>query len=342
MREQRTLIIAEAGVNHNGSLENAKKLIDAASAANADIVKFQTFTAETLVAPLAEKAEYQKKLTGVDESQYRMLRKLELDQNAHLELMKHCRKKDIEFLSSAFDIESIDLLAELDLKYFKIPSGEITNLPYLRYIGSHGKPVILSTGMATLAEIKDALTILETSGTPRSTIIVLHCNTEYPTPMVDVNLNAMQTIRDALGTQVGYSDHTLGIEVPIAAVALGATVIEKHLTLDRTMPGPDHHASLEPDELKAMVLAIRNIEQAMGDGIKQPSPSEIKNMPVARKSIVAARDITKGEFFTKDNLAVKRPGTGISPMLYDDLMGKKSGRSYRIDELIEPEKERMP
>lgn len=340
IHQEKTIIIAEVGVNHNGNLDCAKALIDAASAANVDFVKFQTFTAETLVVSAAEKAEYQRQLTGEDESQYRMLKKLELGKNAHFDLIKYCHQKGIGFLSTAFDIKSIDFLATLGLEFFKIPSGEITNLPYLRHVGEQGKPVIISTGMATLSEIKDALTILEISGTPRGSIIVLHCNTEYPTPMVDVNLHAMLTIRDECGTQVGYSDHTLGIEVPIAAVALGATVIEKHFTLNRRLPGPDHQASLEPDELKAMVQAIRNIEMAMGDGVKQPSPSEIKNKAVARKSIVAAMSIKKGETFSKDNLDIKRPGTGISPMFYDALLGIESGRAYRVDELIEQELEK--
>lgn len=335
MQDQKTIIIAEAGVNHNGSLETAKKLIDAASDANADFVKFQTFTADTLVALSAEKAEYQKKLTGADESQYQMLKNLELDQNAHYELIKHCQKKSIGFLSTAFDIQSIDFLAAFDLEYFKISSGEITNLPYLRHVGKYGKQVLLSTGMATLSEIQDALAVLEESGTLKSRITVLHCNTEYPTPMADVNLRAMLTIREKLGVRVGYSDHTLGIEIPIAAVALGASVIEKHLTLSRKMPGPDHHASLEPDEFKAMVAAVRNITQALGDGIKNPSPSELKNIAVARKSIVASCKIEKGEVFTNDNLTVKRPGTGISPMLYDRILGKVSNRSYDIDEMID-------
>lgn len=334
IRQKKTIIIAEAGVNHNGNLDCAKALIDAASEANVDFVKFQTFTAETLVVSAAEKAEYQRKRTGDGESQYRMLKKLELGDNAHFDLIKYCNHKGIGFLSTAFDIKSIDFLATLGLEFFKIPSGEITNLPYLRHIGEQGKPIILSTGMATLSEIKDALWILEKSGSRRSAIIVLQCNTEYPTPMVDVNLQAMLTIRDECGTQVGYSDHTLGIEVPVAAVALGATVIEKHFTLNRSMPGPDHQASLEPDELKAMVQAIRNIELAMGNGVKQPSPSEIKNRTVARKSIVAARNIKKGEIFSKDNLTIKRPGTGISPMFYDDLLGTESAKAYRVDELI--------
>ncbi|MBU1196094.1 MAG: N-acetylneuraminate synthase [Proteobacteria bacterium] len=335
MPNKKTIIIAEAGVNHNGNLETAKKLIDAASDAKADFVKFQTFNADTLVTLSAGKAEYQKKLTGSDESQYQMLKKLELDRNAHYELVRHCQKRGVGFLSTAFDVQSIDFLAELDLKYFKVPSGEITNLPYLRHIGKQGKRVLLSTGMATLMEIKDALTILMDSGISKRKVTVLHCNTEYPTPMSDVNLKAMLTIQEKLDVQVGYSDHTLGIEIPIAAVALGATVVEKHLTLDRKMVGPDHHSSLEPDEFKSMVTAIRNVTQALGDGIKKPSLSEFKNIAVARKSIVASRTIKKGEIFTNSNLTVKRPGTGMSPMLYDQMLGKVSNRTYYADEMIE-------
>lgn len=329
------LIIAEAGVNHNGSLETACRLIDTAVKAGADIVKFQTFTADANISKGAEKAAYQKETTDIYESQYEMVKKLELNREAHVELMDYCEQKGIEFLSSAFDHDSIDLLYELGLKRFKIPSGEITNLPYLRHIGKYGKPIILSTGMATLVEIESALGILEEASTVREKITVLHCNTEYPSPIEDVNLKAMLTIRDKLGVQVGYSDHTLGIEVPIAAVALGATIIEKHFTLDRTLPGPDHQASLEPDELVEMVKAIRNIEQALGDGIKRPSPSEQKNMPIARKSIVAARNIQKGESLTEENLAIKRPGIGISPMRWDNLVGRVAEKDYKVDELIE-------
>lgn len=329
------LIIAEAGVNHNGSLETACRLIDTAVEAGADIVKFQTFTADANISKGAEKAAYQKETTDIYESQYEMVKKLELDRDAHVELVDYCEQKGIEFLSSPFDHDSIDLLYELGLKRFKIPSGEITNLPYLRHIGKYGKPIILSTGMATLEEIESALGILEEASTVREKITVLHCNTEYPSPMVDVNLKAMLTIRDKLRVQVGYSDHTLGIEVPIAAVALGATIIEKHFTLDRTLPGPDHRASLEPDELEEMVKEIRNIEQALGDGIKRPSPSEQKNIPIARKSIVAARNIQKGESFTEENLAIKRPGIGISPMRWDKLVGRVAEKDYKVDELIE-------
>ena len=334
MKTSSTLIIAEAGVNHNGSINTAKKLIDVAADAGADIVKFQTFTAESLMTANAEKAEYQQNLSNNSESQFEMIKKLELKREAHEELIQYCNKEDIKFLSTAFDHASIDLLYELDIPLYKVPSGEITNLPYLRHIGGMGKPVILSTGMATLKEVEDALNIIEESGTPKGEIIVLHCNTEYPTPMKDVNLKAMLTIRNKLGVKVGYSDHTLGIEIPIAAVALGATVIEKHFTLDRNLPGPDHRASLEPDELKAMVKAIRNIEKAMGNGIKTPSASEIKNIPIARKSIVAKISINNRELFTEDNLTVKRPGTGLSPMKWDSLLGRESDRDYEIDDFI--------
>ena len=334
MNNKSTIIIAEAGVNHNGSIELAKKLIDLASEAGADFVKFQTFKAETLVTQTTDKAEYQKELTGADETQFEMIKKLELDKEAHEELMDYCEQKDIKFLSTAFDHGSIELLANLDIPLFKIPSGEITNLPYLRHIGKMGKPIIMSTGMSTLDEVHNALNILIESGAEKEQITILHCNTEYPTPMKDVNLKAMLTIKDELGVNIGYSDHTLGIEVPIAAVAMGATVIEKHFTLDRNMPGPDHRASLEPHELKEMVNAIRNIEKAMGNGIKVPSTSEIKNMPTARKSIIAKNPIKKGEKFSENNLTVKRPGTGISPMEWDDIVGKPSNCNYEMDDLI--------
>lgn len=331
----RTLIIAEAGVNHNGDLELARRLIDVAADAGADRVKFQTFQADRLATRDARKADYQNRATDAAESQQAMLRNLELTREMHEVLIAHCRACGIGFFSTGFDPESIDLLVTLGLDQFKIPSGEITNLPYLRHVGHYGYPVILSTGMATLGEIEAALEVLEQAGTPRNHITILHCNTEYPTPMADVNLRAMVAIREAFGVAVGYSDHTLGIEVPIAAVALGATVIEKHFTLDRTLPGPDHKASLEPDELKATVSAIRNIEQALGDGIKRPSPSEAKNKAVARKSIVAARAIHVGEAFTAENLTVKRPGTGISPMRWDEVLGRVARRDFVLDELIE-------
>lgn len=329
-------IIAEAGVNHNGDFRLACELIDAAKEAGADFVKFQTFKAERLVTRSAAKAEYQKRTSGADESQFEMIRRLEIPEAMHHDLIAHCADRGIAFLSTGFDVESLDLLAALDLPLVKVPSGEITNLPYLRHVGSLGKPVILSTGMATLDEVGDALATLEAAGVPRERVTVLHCTTEYPTPMAEVNLRAMLTIRDAFGVAVGYSDHTRGIEVAVAATALGAVVIEKHFTLDRSLPGPDHKASLEPDELAAMVEAIRNIEVAMGDGIKRPGPSELKNMPVARKSIVAARLIHAGEPFTGDNLAVKRPGTGLSPMRWDDMIGRVAAREYQADEAIDP------
>ena len=328
------IIIAEAGVNHNGSIGTAKKMIDAAADAGADFVKFQTFKAEALVTQFADKAKYQKELTDKDESQFDMIKKLELDRHAHKELIQYCSSKNILFMSTAFDHESIDLLAKLNIPFFKIPSGEITNLPYLRYISRMGKPVVMSTGMATLEEIRAAMDILLKVGMKKDELTILHCNTEYPTPMKDVNLRAMLTIRDELDVKVGYSDHTLGIEIPIAAVAMGATVIEKHFTLDRTLPGPDHAASLDPDELKAMVASIRNIEKAMGDGVKKPSPSEIMNIPIVRKSIVAKKIIKKEERFSEENLTVKRPGTGISPMEWDTYIGKSANREYQADDLI--------
>lgn len=331
----KTLIIAEAGVNHNGDLEMARRLVEVAAQSGADFVKFQTFKADRLVTRQAAKADYQRQLTAQDESQYDMIHRLELTPEMHVELIEHCARQGIRFLSTGFDIESLDLLASFGIPLFKIPSGEITNLPYLQHIGRMGKPVILSTGMADMAEIGAALEALEQAGAPRQQITVLHCNTEYPTPMRDVNLRAMLSIRDAYGVQVGYSDHTAGIEVPIAAVALGATVIEKHFTLDRNLPGPDHQASLEPDELKAMVAAIRNIEFALGDGVKRPSASERKNIAIARKSLVAACPIRAGDPFTLDNLAVKRPGTGVSPMRLNEMLCRVAGRDFQVDELIE-------
>jgi N,N'-diacetyllegionaminate synthase len=333
--EMKTLIIAEAGVNHNGDMSMACRLIDVAAEAGADLVKFQTFQADRLVTTDARKAEYQSNAMGGDETQYTMLRKLELTHEMHLELIDYCHARGIGFFSTGFDEQSVDMLAELGLDRFKIPSGEITNLPYLRHVGRYGKPVILSTGMADLSEIGMALDALESAGTKRSQITVLHCNTEYPTPMSDVNLRAMLTIRDTFGVEVGYSDHTLGTEVSIAAVAMGATVIEKHFTLDRKLPGPDHQASLEPEELSVMVAAIRNIEAALGDGIKGPSPSESKNIPIARRSLVASRDIRAGEVLSESNLAAKRPGTGISPMRWDEVIGRQVTRDFAKDELIE-------
>ena len=334
MNNQSTIIIAEAGVNHNGSIELAKKLIDVAAEAGVDFVKFQTFKAGTLVTQAADKAEYQKEITNTNESQFEMINKLELDRNAHETLIDYCKIKNIQFLSTAFDHDSIDLLDELNIPLFKIPSGEITNLPYLRHIGKMGKPIIMSTGMSTLDEVHNALNILIESGVEKEQITILHCNTEYPTPMKDVNLKAMLTIKDELGVNIGYSDHTLGIEVAISAVAMGATVIEKHFTLDRNMSGPDHAASLEPEELKAMVTAIRNIEKAMGGGEKKPSSSEIKNIPIARKSIVAKKIIKKGEGFSEENLTVKRPGTGLSPMLWDKIIGTRATKNFDLDELV--------
>lgn len=330
----KVFIIAEAGVNHNGSTELAKKLIDAASVAGADAVKFQTFKAEKLVSKNAQKAEYQKQTTDKAESQFDMIKKLELDEATHHELMAYCKSKNIMFLSTPFDHDSIELLNALGLEIFKIPSGEITNLPYLRHIGKLNKKVILSTGMTDIGEIEDALDILIDAGTKKENITVLHANTMYPTPMEDVNLKAMVTIGKTFDIAYGYSDHTLGIEVDIAAVAMGASCIEKHFTLDCAMEGPDHKASLEPDELKAMVQAIRNIEIALGSSVKKPSKSEMPNMQIARKSIVADKPIKKGELFTQDNLAVKRPGNGISPMRWDEVIGTFATKDYQEDEMI--------
>ena len=331
----RTLIIAEAGVNHNGDLELAKQLIDVAANAGADYVKFQTFSADRIVSRSALKAEYQQKTTDASETQYEMLKRLELSHEMHLELIKHCEKQSIKFLSTGFDIESVEFLVGLGIDLIKIPSGEITNLPYLRFIGSLGLPVILSSGMSTMDEIGDALKILEYAGLSRLQVTVLHCTTEYPTPMVEVNLRALNSINKTFGVVVGYSDHTVGIEVSIAAVALGASVIEKHFTLDRSLPGPDHKASLEPNELIAMVKAIRNIEDSLGSGIKVPALSEIKNMYMARKSIMAKQQITKGEILSTANLIVKRPGDGISPMHWDLLVGQIASRDYLPDEMID-------
>lgn len=327
-------IIAEAGVNHNGSIETAKRLIEAAADAGADYVKFQTFKTENIVSAHAPKAEYQNKNTGDSDSQFQMIKKLELDIDTHKALINHCEKCGIKFLSTAFDLESIDTLKALGIKLWKIPSGEITNLPYLRKIGGQKQNVIMSTGMANLSEIEQALDVLIEAGTKRENISVLHCNTEYPTPMEDVNLKAMLTIRQAFKTDVGYSDHTLGIEIPIAAAAMGAVVIEKHFTLDKNMPGPDHAASFEPDELKQMVTAVRNIEKAMGSGIKKASASEQKNKNIARKSIVAAKDIRKNDILDDTNITVKRPGKGISPMFWDFIIGKKAAKNFSADELI--------
>jgi N,N'-diacetyllegionaminate synthase len=329
----KTIIIAEAGVNHNGQMELAHKLVEAAAEAGADYVKFQTFKTGHLVTSSAPKAAYQaiQRDSEPGESQYDMLRRLELDRTAHLQLIEHAKRCRIRFLSTAFDLESIDLLLEFGIGLFKIPSGEITNLPYLRKIGQLGKPIILSTGMCTMAEVKQALDVLVVSGAPLSKITVLHCTTEYPAPFEDVNLNAMLTMGKAFGVKVGYSDHTPGIEIPIAAVALGAKVIEKHFTLNRSLPGPDHKASLEPHELKAMVKAIRNVEMALGNGTKEPAPSEIKNLAAARKSIHIATDLPSGHILTPSDLEMKRPGDGISPMLMDQVVGRALMTSLRAE-----------
>jgi N,N'-diacetyllegionaminate synthase len=331
----KVFIIAEAGVNHNGSIDLAKKLIDAAADAGADAVKFQTFKADRLATKLAHKADYQKSNTSVNESQYEMLKKLELDEDMHKAIMEHCKQKQIMFLSSAFDNESVDMLNNFGMAIFKIPSGEITNLPYLTHVGGLKKPIILSSGMSDLVDIKNALDVLIECGVSKDQLTVLHATTEYPCPIQEVNIRAMQTIGANFGVKVGYSDHTNGIEVSVAAVALGACVIEKHFTLDQTMEGPDHKASLEPNEFKSMVRAIRNIEKALGDGIKKPSKSEIKNMAITRKSIVALRAIKSGEIFSVGNLAVKRPGTGISPMDLNKIIGKIARRDFLPDEQIE-------
>ena len=335
MLVSKVFIIAEAGVNHNGSIDLAKKLIDAAADAGADAVKFQTFKAERLATKLAHKADYQKSNTSVNESQYEMLKRLELDEDMHKAIIEHCKQKQIMFLSSAFDNESVDMLNNFGMALFKIPSGEITNLPYLKHVGSLKKPIILSSGMSDLGDIKNALDVLIECGVSKDQLTVLHATTEYPCPIQEVNISAMQTISINFGVKVGYSDHTNGIEVSIAAVALGACVIEKHFTLDQTMEGPDHKASLEPNEFKSMVRAIRNIEKALGDGIKKPSKSEIKNMAISRKSIVALRAIKLGEIFSVANLAVKRPGTGISPMDLNKIIGKIARRDFLPDEQIE-------
>jgi N,N'-diacetyllegionaminate synthase len=328
-------IIAEVGVNHNGSLELAKQLVDVAKDCGADAVKFQTFKAATLVTKAAKQAEYQTANTGKQESQFDMLKRLELSEDAHHELVVHCHKNQIEFMSTPFDLQSIQFLNGLGVERFKIPSGEITNYPYLKMVGAYNKEIVLSTGMATLSDIETALSLLIASGTDKHNITILHATTDYPTHMQDVNLTAMQTIAQAFKVKVGYSDHTPGIEVPIAAVALGASIIEKHFTLDKNLPGPDHKASLEPQELKAMVDAIRNVEVALGDGVKRPSASELKNKPIARKSLVAIRDIRTGELFSADNIGSKRPGTGISPMRWDEVIGRSAPRNFTIDELIE-------
>jgi len=330
------LVIAEAGVNHNGSMEIAKRLIDVAAIAGADYVKFQTFKTENLVTKTAKQADYQRKNIGnTDDSQYGMLKKLELTESQHYELMEHCKLKNIKFLSTAFDLESVEFLSSLGLGIWKIPSGEITNYPYIKRIASKKQPVILSSGMSTMEDIRDAVNVLTNHGVEKQNITVMHCNTQYPTPIHDVNLLAMQTIAKEIGVKVGYSDHTLGLEIPIAAVALGATVIEKHFTLDTEMEGPDHGASVDPSGLKTMVEAIRNVEKALGCSEKKISPSESANINIARKSIVAVKPIKRTETFTENNLTVKRPGNGISPMKWDDVIGKTAIRDFEEDELIE-------
>jgi N,N'-diacetyllegionaminate synthase len=330
----RVLIIAEAGVNHNGDMKLACELIDVAANSGADIVKFQTFSADRLVTKSAAKADYQVVTTGATESQYDMLRRLELSPAMHDELIAHAASRGIEFMSTAFDEKSVDLLVSRGLRRFKVPSGEITNLRYLRRIAGVAHEVIISTGMATLQDIAEAIDVFEIAQVPRIRITVLHCTTEYPASMQDVNLRAMQTIARKFDVKIGYSDHTQGIEVSIAAVAMGATVIEKHFTLDQSLPGPDHKASLEPDQLKAMVEAIRNIEEAMGDGIKAPSRNEAKNLSIVRKSLVAVQSIKAGELFSNQNIGAKRPGTGISPMRLDEVIGKPASRDFARDELI--------
>ena len=332
------LIIAEIGVNHNGDINIAKKMIDEAKNSGVDAVKFQTFKAENLVSKYAEKAEYQKQTTDKKESQLNMISKLQLSETSHMELLKYCNEKDIKFLSSPFDLESIDLLDKLGLDIFKIPSGEITNLPYLRKIGYLNKKVIMSTGMANLDEIKQAINVLVASGTERENIDLLHCTTEYPAPFDEVNLKAILTLKEKFGLKVGYSDHTQGIEIAIAAASLGAEIIEKHFTLDKNMKGPDHRASLEANELKEMVSCIRNVELALGDGVKVPTKRELENLKIARKSIVAKTDIKAGEIFSDKNITIKRPGTGISPMKWDLVIGKQAVRDFKIDEIIEYEK----
>jgi len=331
----KTIVISEAGINHNGDLGLAKKLIEVAAKSGADYVKFQTFNAERLVTKGAPKARYQMQNSNSSESQFEMLKSLELSESMHKELIEESAVQGIGFISTAFDVESANALLLLGQDIFKIPSGEITNLPYLRHIGSFGKKIILSTGMSNLQEVSDALKILEVSGTPKSQITVLHCTSAYPAPVSEVNLLAMQTIKETLDVAVGYSDHTLGIEVSIAAVALGATVIEKHFTLDRNLPGPDHLASLEPDELKSMVSQIRNIEMALGDGVKRAMPSELENISLVRRSVVANCSIRKEEIFSELNLAAKRPGTGISPMDWDRIIGRQARRDFHADELID-------
>lgn len=333
MKKNKTFIIAEAGVNHNGSFELAKQLVDKAVWAGADCIKFQTFNSKNLVSKNAQKAEYQKKTTDSSESQLEMLKKLELSKEEFIELRDYCNQKGIMFLSTPFDLESIDFLASIGVKTWKVPSGEITNYPFLRAIGKRKESVIMSTGMCTIDEVYDAVNVLKSFGT--TDITLLHCTTEYPAPYDSVNLKAMLTLQNEFGFKVGYSDHTNGFEIPVAAVAMGAAVIEKHFTLDKNMEGPDHKASLEPEELKQMVQSIRNVEVALGDGIKQPSDAEKKNISIARKSIVAACDIKQGEVFTENNLTAKRPGNGISPMQWNNVLGKKAVKDFSEDETIQ-------
>jgi len=336
MNKSSVYIIAEAGVNHDGDIDIAKRLIDAAANAGADAVKFQTFKASEIVTAQAQKAAYQKETSDSAESQLMMLKKLELDAEAHTELLAHCKTKNIEFLSTPFDSESLDMLLEMGISVIKIPSGEITNLPYLRHAGAKDKKIIVSTGMATLLEVKEAVQALEQAGTSLANITLLHCNTQYPTPFEDANLRAMQTLVDTFPEcAVGYSDHTLGIACPIAATAMGATVIEKHFTLDKTMEGPDHAASIAPDELSAMTAAIREIEKALGSSEKEPSPSEKDNISIARRFLIAASPIAKGELFNESNIAAKRTGNGgISPMRWDDIIGKQATRDFQAGETI--------
>lgn len=331
----KTLIIAEAGVNHNGDIKLAKKLIEVAAESGADLVKFQTFQANRLVTRDAIKADYQMLTTEIAESQMDMLQKLEINESMHLELLEYSKACNIGFFSTGFDIESVAMLVRLGQDLFKIPSGEITNLPLLRFIGEQGKKIILSTGMSDMTEIEEAITALEIAGTSKNQITVLHCTSSYPAPISDVNLLAMLSIKEKLKVAVGYSDHTLGVEIPIAAVALGAKVIEKHFTMDRNLPGPDHKASLIPEELKFMVKSIRNIEKALGSGLKEIRPSELTNLEIIRKSIVANCDIEKNELFTNENLTTKRPGNGITPMEWDNIIGAKAKRNFKKDELIE-------
>lgn len=331
----RALVIAEAGVNHNGDLRLALELVDKAAEVGADIVKFQTFKAAKLATRLAQKAKYQQNSTGANENQRDMLSALELTEEAHRVIVERCRTKGIEFASSGFDVEDVSYLLRLGMRIIKVPSGEITNLPYLRFIGAQQKRVLLSTGMATLGEVEEAISVLEHSGTSRSQITVLHCTSEYPAPVSDVNLRAILTLRDAFRVAAGYSDHTAGIEIPIAAVAIGATVIEKHFTLDRSLPGPDHASSLEPEEFLHMVEAIRKVEAAMGDGIKKPTAGELETRLVVRRSLVAAKDIREGERFSEDNVTVKRPAAGISPMRWDEIIGRVARRHFSPEETID-------